>query len=299
LNPRGPAALYEPLPEIQALRLDDLGGQRAFSYGLEHSPAFRAALARGHGRLALATFFLDRQVLAPYANVIDRVEVPEATDLTGFVPRPRELGPEDYEPGRAARLVPWLRQAAVSRVLSVDPLVAPGLSEIAAVPTGWPDLPIRVYAVDRPAPRAYVACRARVSSWDDALNAPYRPGFDLGRDVVLEREAAASCQVAAVEPRESAPDRSVHVVEADGPGLFVLRDSWAPGWQASVDGVEQAVLRANGKHRAVAVPAGRHEVVLRYQAPGLRVAVLVSLVSAMVAAWVWLRDGRAAPGGRV
>ena len=102
------------------------GGGRVFSYGLDHSPAFRAFLARGGARLGLASFYLNRQILAPYNNVLDRVEAPEATDLTSFVPRPRELGPADYDPAAAGALLPWLRNASVSRVLSLDPLEHPG-----------------------------------------------------------------------------------------------------------------------------------------------------------------------------
>src|SRR5207247_4613936 len=108
-------------------------------------PVFRQFLARGAPELALASFFVNRQILAPYNNIVDRVEAPEATDLTSFVPRPRELGPEDYDPQRAGALVPWLRNAAVTRVISLDPLDHPDLVQVAAVPLGPPRLQAPVY----------------------------------------------------------------------------------------------------------------------------------------------------------
>ena len=80
-------------------------------------------------------------MLAPYANVLDRVESPEAKDLTAFVPRPPELPAEEYDPERVASILPRLRNAAVSRLVSLDPLSHPDLRLLAAVPRdrrGWP-----------------------------------------------------------------------------------------------------------------------------------------------------------------
>ena len=72
----------------------------------------------------------------------------------------------------------------------------------------------------------------------------------------------------------------------------MVRASFARGWRARVDGVPAPVLRANGKHRAVAVNAGRHEVVLRYEAPGLLPGVAVSLLGLVAAAALWAASGR-------
>ena len=47
---RQETSFFDPLPEIAALRLDDLDGGRVFSYGLDHSPAFREVLGRGGAR---------------------------------------------------------------------------------------------------------------------------------------------------------------------------------------------------------------------------------------------------------
>ena len=85
---------------MRALRLDTLSGGRVFSYGLDASPTFRRFLVSGTPGLGLWSFFLSRQALAPYANVIDRIELAEGKDLTAFVPRAPELAAEDYDPAR-------------------------------------------------------------------------------------------------------------------------------------------------------------------------------------------------------
>jgi hypothetical protein len=296
LNPQAPASFFEPLPEMKSLHLDELGGERVFSYGLDHSPAFRAFLSRGGRRLTLAGTYLSRQVLAPYSNVVDRVETPEATDLTSFVPRSRELGPDDYDPRAAGRLLPWLRNAAVGRVISLDPLSAPDLEELAVIPAGPPDLAIHVYGVTDPWPRAYLACRAVHTPAAAALSAPFREGYDPRRDVVLEGPARASCRRGAVLRTALAPGRERFAVKADGAGYLVTRASYAPGWRAWVDGRETPVLRAQGKHRAVSVPAGEHEVVLRYRPPGLRAGLVATVVSSLVALVLWRRSSRVRRG---
>jgi len=57
---------------------------------------------------------------------------------------------------------------------------------------------------------------------------------------------------------ELAPDLPV-------PAVVVLADSFDPDWHVTVDGQSTPLLRANGIFRGVMVPAGRHQVVFRYQ----------------------------------
>ena len=71
-------------------------------------------------------------------------------------------------------------------------------------------------------------------------------------------------------------------------GLLVLNNSWAPGWVATIDGRATPLLRANYLARAVALPAGSHEVRLTY-APrsfflglALTGATIVGLVAALL-----------------
>jgi hypothetical protein len=280
VNPQVPVAALEPPPGLAALRLDDLEGGRVFSYGTERSPAVRDFLARGGPQRVYWSFLLHRRVLAPYTNVVDRVEAALDKDLTSFAPRPPELLPEDYEPAAVGAILPLLRNAAVSRVLSLDPLEHPDLQPLAAVPAGPPGLAIHAYRLEGTWPRAYLGCRALAATGSgEALALALTSGFDPSRDVVLEEAARAECRAGSVRRVRAVAGEDVYEVESDGPGYLVTRDTYSRGWIAAVDGRPERVLRANGKHRAVRVGPGRHEVVLEYRPPGLSGGLLTFSVA--------------------
>lgn len=51
----------------------------------------------------------------------------------------------------------------------------------------------------------------------------------------------------------------------EGPSYLILADLAYPGWHATVDGLEAPILVADGVFRALALPAGRHEVTFTYR----------------------------------
>lgn len=278
LNPQVPPAFFRLLPESATELATRPRGTRVFSYGLDHSPAFRAFLGRWGSGVGLWSFFVSRQMLTPYCNLIDGVESADAKDITGFVLRMPELLPEDYDPSAVGALLPRLRNASVSRVLSLDLLSHPDLELRQVVPLGPAGLDLRVYGLRGTWARQTVACRTVTTrSREAALAAPYsRPGFDPSADVALEVPARASCASGTVRPASTLPGRRVFDAELDGSGYLLVRDSYARGWSATVDGRAAPLLRANGKHQAVPLDAGRHRVELRYRPPGL-VAGLVAM----------------------
>ena len=66
------------------------------------------------------------------------------------------------------------------------------------------------------------------------------------------------------------PENVVARTSTVGPALLVLNDVWDPGWRVSVDGSKAESLMVDGAFRAVAVPAGDHEVRWQYETPGLK-----------------------------
>ena len=59
---------------------------------------------------------------------------------------------------------------------------------------------------------------------------------------------------------EYAPNRLVYETESDKPGTVVFSEVYYPSWQAFIDGQEVKVGRADYILRAIAVPAGHHQV---------------------------------------
>jgi uncharacterized membrane protein YfhO len=78
-------------------------------------------------------------------------------------------------------------------------------------------------------------------------------------------------------------------VDARGDGYLVVADALQQGWVGEVDGEPADLVDADHAGVAVHVPAGRHEVTLRYAPPGQRAGVAVSAASAagIAAAWIW------------
>jgi hypothetical protein len=286
---------YAPLPRLtEALASPD--GGRVFAYGVNASPAVQALLRQAPPRVEVASFLLSRQALNPFLNVLDRVELAEGVDRHSFIPNPPALNPWEYAPAAVGGILDRLRNAGVTRVVSLDPLDHPDLSARATIPTAVSGFSLNVYDLARPWPRAYVACRAvAAADRNSASRAPFDPAFDPGVDVALEeRAASAGCRTGQATATASGSDAQAYRVQLDGPGWLVMRESFTPSWRATVDGHPASVLRANGRHRAVALPEGDHVVVLRYRPPGLRAGLIVSGLA--LALWVGLL-WRPAAGG--
>ncbi len=81
-------------------------------------------------------------------------------------------------------------------------------------------------------------------------------------------------------------------VRADRPTALVVRDAFAAGWSASVDGRATPILKADGRHRAVAIPAGESLVTMRYQPPGLRSGLAVGALALVAVGLMLARPAR-------
>jgi len=66
------------------------------------------------------------------------------------------------------------------------------------------------------------------------------------------------------------------------PGYVILLDRYDPNWQATLDGREAPVLRANQIFRAVYTPAGRHQIRFYYWQRGLKAGLTLSLATLAV-----------------
>jgi hypothetical protein len=181
---------------------------------------------------------------------------PGLCDLLGirwvFRPQGRPWTDTDWDPvssGSAAGPVLWRRHVGPGRVALV-------------------------HAIDR-----------RPQPTPDEIVALLRSGTDFRTTVVISEPDApepslpsGSAQLA-IEEREAGPNAFRFEVDAPAAGYLVVRDHFAPGWEATIDGRATRIYRANGLFKAVFVDRGRHRVDLVYRPRSFRTGATVSVLT--------------------
>jgi hypothetical protein len=281
LNPMVTRSFYRPSPEL-ASRLPSLRrGSRVFTCPFEDSRDYHVARQVHGADHESWTFAVALETLTPAFNVSLGVPTAMSPDLTMLVPAERVLSPLEGGCQDLGVLLPRLRRAGVGTVVSVDPLLHPELESLGrSEPRRLEPLAVRWYALAGALPRAQVA-RTVLPVADRASGAARAadPGFLEAGGAAVEGGDARRDVSGRVEDARFANDWIRITAEASEPTVLVVRDGWAPGWTAEVNGRWAPVPRADGRHRAVPLPAGRSGVVLRYRPPGLMASLASSLLA--------------------
>ena len=159
--------------------------------------------------------------------------------------------------------------------------------------------PIYLHRLESAGPQLWWAASAEAVGDDTAALARLRdPDFPVFSHVLLHddapTDAAAEGALASSAPAPGSDvalaDRGTGFVSArtqsGAPGWLVFSEVHDPGWRAWVDGSAAPVLRADLALVAVPVPAGEHEVLLRYTAPWVWRGIAVGLLG--LALWLGL-----------
>jgi O-antigen/teichoic acid export membrane protein len=227
----------------------------------------------------------DTIVLRRYADFMNLVEA-----QTMLLPYSRVKGLDDPRSLKN----PLINVLNVRYILTTEELPGPQF-----VPRFEDHGGIRVYENRDVLPRAFIVHQARwVTNASDALAGMKAPGFDPATTVILEGTDDHVIQPGSggeATVLESAPQRVTLRATLPAPGYLILSDVYFPGWEATVDGAPQRVLVADEAFRAVALPAGGHDVVFRYRPQSFRTGLLISgfalailLLSLLVGLWSWL-----------
>lgn len=132
-------------------------------------------------------------------------------------------------------------------------------------------------------PRARLVGAVEVVPDERAVARITEASFDPGTTAVLAEPPPIQLPGGPVQGTvqwlENGVDRIRLTVDAPANALLVIADNWYPAWKATVDGRETSVLRAYYALRAVPVAAGRHDVVLWYDAGFLRAGILSTAVA--------------------
>jgi hypothetical protein len=136
-------------------------------------------------------------------------------------------------------------------------------------------------------PRAFLVHTARAVPRLDAAVAALR-GLDVHAEALLERDAFSAPAGAgrheatpgAVRLDRPSSGAMIAQVQSATAGLLIVGERFDPGWSARVDGAPANVLEADLSALGVRVPAGDHEVELRFFPRGLWAGLGLALATA-------------------
>jgi hypothetical protein len=182
----------------------------------------------------------------------------------------RKLLEERSWPERVAEL----RLAGVTHVLADEPVP---LREVSVLNDTEG---VRLYALEGAPPPVRFATRVHRRASLEATVALHESAvFDPETDVVLQGtgEAEGRAERVRVQTQRETADLLQARVEAPAGGVLVWSRSYFSAWQATVDGKAAPTARADGHLVGVLVPAGPHEVIVRWSAGPVLGGGLLSL----------------------
>jgi hypothetical protein len=141
-----------------------------------------------------------------------------------------------------------------------------------------------------PVARAFLVRKYRILPSAEILGTMQESGFDPEHEVILEKSPTglgASIDLpvvgsATIISREA--NKVVIETASEHEAILVLSDSYYPGWQAEIDGVEVETLRADYVFRGVPLPEGRHTVVFKFRPRSFFFGAMISCAG--VIAWL-------------
>jgi len=151
----------------------------------------------------------------------------------------------------------------------------------------WEDDKFRVWEYQEALPRAFLVDDYFIETEKQKITDHlFNPNFNLAEKIVLEEEPGLAVDgqklVGEVKIAKYTPNRVELQVSSSKPALLFLSDNYYPGWQASVNGEETKILRADYSFRALVLPQGKHEVVFSYEPKiffwGLRASIFALIL---------------------
>ncbi len=142
-------------------------------------------------------------------------------------------------------------------------------------------------------PKAYVASDVRLAhSVQDVGMILKDTTFIPGASVILESSPSAvlsDSPVSIQRVRERDTEEIFRVTGGTTNQMFVVNETYYPGWKAYIDGTDAPILPANIRYRAIFLPKGDHTVRFVYDPPFFRVGLWISILSyAGVIGWAFL-----------
>ena len=163
-------------------------------------------------------------------------------------------------------------------------------------PTVYEDGEVRVVENPDALPRAWIVHDVRQVAPGEALELLATRAVDPRTTALIEERppalalppSPATDHVAILEYQS---DRIRARASTGGAGMVVFSEIFDPGWRAFVDGVPVPFYLVDHALRAIPLPAGSHQIELRYQTPALLIGVAITVITIAVLATVLFMYG--------
>jgi len=138
--------------------------------------------------------------------------------------------------------------------------------ELTSIPGGY------VYENQAVLPRFFLVSRLRPArNLEEAAALLKSPDFDPKHEAIVEGALGPPPPAGEPAGTVSVSEFGLHQVrlsvESERPAYLVTSETHYPGWRAYVDGRPQPIYYTNVAFRGFPVPAGRHQIVMRFEAP--------------------------------
>jgi hypothetical protein len=233
-----------------------------------------------------------RNVVAPFTrDPMHRIYAPEKSAAFGPLNAALDSRIETtfgYNPLELSRYAKYLDIARANpkllNGLSVTAIIDPAKGTVQSNPSALP----RVYA-----PETVTS----VLSKDEAI--ARLASLDPAREAVVEGIAPIA-QNGGVRVQITSYEGELYRARVEAPHDAMLRIAtpYFPGWQAEIDGRPAAIVPADLALMGVTIPAGSHELVIRYRSNWFVTGLAISIAgwAAAIGALVWARRAAASAG---
>jgi hypothetical protein len=153
-----------------------------------------------------------------------------------------------------------------------------------------------VFRNERALPRAWLVGEVKAVGAEEALKTitgGSDDDFDPGRTALVEADMKSSQILSQLSGVEVSPKAVAKIssyepnllkidTEAERPSFLVVSEINYPGWTARIDGADTPVYQTDYLLRGVALPAGKHTIVMEYTAPAFWRGVYVSVLTLFI-----------------
>lgn len=167
----------------------------------------------------------------------------------------------------------------IKYIISQKPLIAPDLKLIY-------NKDVEVYENLTVLPKTYIVFQKETaSSPQNAREKFYDPKFNWQKSVVVEDDNSIGL-ISPIRPvgpiaqiTDYQPNQVIISTDSTQDGILVLTETFYPGWRAYIDNQETEIYPANILFRAIKIPAGKHQVIFKFQPAWFWPSIAISLTA--------------------